>query len=103
MTAPHIPSKPSHRSPQARDSHKFRPQGCSAPDHTCCRTPLSPKGLACAWITFKAGIEAVWQVVTIHHGAEDNGMVMEDPSVIGEGGLLQEHLPAFRLFPEGYR
>ena len=43
----------------------------------------------------------VWQVVTLHHDGE--GTVIEDPAVIGEGGLLQEHLAAFRLCPEGYR
>ena len=44
---------------------------------------------------------AVGQVVTLHQDGE--GSVIEDPSVIGEGGLLQEHLAAFRLCPEGYR
>ena len=31
------------------------------------------------------------------------GLVLGDPAVLGEGALLQEQLPAFRLCPEGFR
>ena len=34
---------------------------------------------------------------------EVDGVISGDPSVLGEGALLQEHLPAFSLCPEGYR
>ena len=41
------------------------------------------------------------QVVSLHREVE--GVVTGDPAVLGEGALLQEHLPAFTLVPEGYR
>lgn len=41
------------------------------------------------------------QVVSLYKDVE--GRLYPDPSVLNEGALLQEHLPAFRLCPQGYR